>query len=95
MPHAKYGDIGALMGRNNPVAATLNIRDCYKRWLISKSAVGASGASIRALEKSFFAANGGSGQTYTDLMASFLTAKGYTGGSLHDRWSRFCQGGTV
>lgn len=92
---AKYSDIGTLMGRNTPAGTTLSPRDNYKRWMISKGASGAAGASVRAIEKSFFAANGGSGATYSDLMASFLTAKGYTGGSIKDRWARFCVGGSV
>lgn len=93
---ATHAELGKLMSRNVPVGTAIGFLDNYRRWLISKGAVASSGRSVRALEKSFFAANGGSGKTYTELKGSFLAAKGFTGGrSLEENWRRFLSSGTV
>lgn len=93
---ASYYEIGKAISRNSPVGAQLSMRDNYRQWLISKGATASPGANIKAVEKSFFAANGGTGRSHTELMGSFCAAKGFTGGlSPRDNWRRFLASGTV
>ena len=90
---AKLAQLAACAARNGGSSAKLSQADNYRAWLYSK---GATGRSIRDMEKSFFAANGGSGKSYSELMGTFCAAKGFTGGrSVQENWRRFLNSGVA